>query len=166
MPVVKKPDGWYWGDTHGPYATKLKAIQVGRAAHAAGYKESEMDMNATAEFVGVLLHSATLTHFKHLQVEGVGADAAHRALGAYYDEIVEAVDTVAENIQGAYDIIIEPYPAMFAGNASDALTYLKGLREYVRTKRQDLPQDSEIQNDIDAVASLINKTCYRLERLK
>lgn len=165
MPVVKKPDGWYWGKS-GPYSTKLKAVQVGRAAHAAGYKESEMDMNATAEFVGVLLHSATLTHFKHLQVQGAGADAAHRALGAYYDEIVEAVDTVAENIQGAYDIIIEPYPSMFAGNTSDALAYLKGLREYVRTKRQELPQDSEIQNDIDAVASLINKTCYRLERLK
>lgn len=165
MPVVKKSDGWYWG-SKGPFATKQKALQVGRAAHASGYKESEMDMNATAEFVGVLLHSATLTHFKHLQVEGVGADAAHRALGAYYDEIVEAVDTVAENIQGAYDIIIEPYPSMFAGNSNDALAYMKGLREYVRTKRKELPQDSEIQNDIDAVASLINKTCYRLERLK
>lgn len=165
MPVVKKPDGWYWGDTHGPYATKQKAIQVGAAAHAAGFKESEMDMNATAEFVGVLLHSATLTHFKHLQVEGAGADAAHRALADYYDGIVEVVDTVAENIQGAYDVIIEPYPAMFASNVSEPLAYLKALREFVRTKRKELPQDSEIQNDIDAVASLINKTCYRLQRL-
>lgn len=165
MPVMKKPDGWYWG-SKGPYPTKTKALQVGRAAYAAGYKESEMNMNSISEFVGVLLHSATLAHFKHLQVEGVGADAAHRALAEYYNEIVDAVDTVAENIQGAYDLIIEPYPSRFAGNTAEPLEYIKGLREYVRTKRQELPQDSEIQNDIDAIASLINKTCYRLERLK
>lgn len=165
MPIRKTDAGWWYG-SRGPFATKQKALQVGRAAYASGYKESEMDMNATSEFVGVLLHSATLAHFKHLQVEGVGADAAHRALAEYYDEIVDAVDTVAENIQGAYDLIIEPYPPMFAGNTAEPLEYIKGLREYVRTKRQELPQDSEIQNDIDAIASLINKTCYRLERLK
>lgn len=165
MPVMKKPDGWYWG-SKGPFATKQKALQVGRAAYASGYKEAEMNTAAIAEFIGVLLHSATLAHFKHLQVEGVGADAAHRALGEYYDEIVDAVDTVAENIQGAYDIIIEPYPPMFSNQASEPLAYMKGLRDYVRNKRNELPQDSEIQNDIDAVASLINKTCYRLERLK
>lgn len=165
MPVSKKSDGWYWG-SKGPFATKQKALQVGRAAYASGYKESEMDMKATAEFVGVMLHSATLAHFKHLQVEGAGADAAHRALAAYYEAIVDAVDEIAENIQGAYDLIIEPYPPMFSNQASEPLAYMKGLREYVRTKRKELPQDSEIQNDIDEVAKLINRTCYRLERLK
>ena len=165
MPVMKKPDGWYWG-SKGPFATKQKALQVGQAAYASGYKEFEMNINVIGEFIGTLFHSATLTHFMHLQVEGVGADAAHRALGEYYDEIVELTDTVAEGIQGAYDIIIKPYPSMFGDTSLEPLEYLQSLRQYVRDTRTMLPQNSEIQNDIDAIANLLNKTCYRLMRLK
>jgi DNA-binding ferritin-like protein len=125
-----------------------------------------INMAACAEFVGALLHSATVTHFQHLQVQGAGADAAHRALADYYDGIVDAVDSVAENIQGAYDTIIKPYPAMYATATDEPLDYLKKLRDFVRAKRADLPQDSEIQNEVDNIATLINRTCYRLERLK
>ncbi len=170
MPIRHTDKGWMWG-TKGPFPTKTKALQVARAAHANGYQQEEnsmeeLDMGACAEFVGALLHSATVTHFYHLQVQGAGADAAHRALAAYYDGIVEAVDAVAESIQGAYDTIIKPYPPMFANSTDEPLAYLKKLRDYVRTKREALPQDSEIQNEVDAVATLINRTCYRLERLK
>jgi len=38
MPIMKKPDGWYWG-SKGPFDTKQKAVQVGQAAHAAGAEE-------------------------------------------------------------------------------------------------------------------------------
>lgn len=125
-----------------------------------------INLEACAEFVGTLLHSATVAHFMHLQVEGAGADAAHRALGDYYDSIVDAVDSVAENIQGAHDVIIQPYPAMLATPDMEPLAYMRKLREYVRTARNTLPQDSEIRNEVDAVATLINRTCYRLQRLK
>ena len=40
MPIMKKPDGWYWGN-QGPFDTKQKAVQVGQAAHAAGYQDDE-----------------------------------------------------------------------------------------------------------------------------
>ena len=106
------------------------------------------------------------THFMHLQVKGVGSNAAHQTLATYYDAIVEATDAVAEVIQGAHDVIITPYPTMFANTTDEPLAYLKKLREYVRTKRALLPQDSEIQNEVDNIANLINRTCYRLERLQ
>ena len=38
MPVVKKPDGWWWG-SKGPFDTKQQAVAVGQAAHAHGFKE-------------------------------------------------------------------------------------------------------------------------------
>ena len=110
MPVHKKSDGWYWG-SKGPFDTKQKAIQVGQAAYASGYKENEMlNKDATAQFIGALLHSATLTHLKHFQVTGEGSYAAHVALATYYDGIVELVDSLTESIQGAYEELIEPYP--------------------------------------------------------
>lgn len=167
MPIVKKADGWWYG-SKGPFSTKLKAINVGRAAHASGFKEDEsmLDKNATAQFVGTLLHSATLAHMKHFQVTGVGSDAAHRALAAYYEEIPDLVDSLTESIQGAYEEIIEPYPSAFGGVSKDPLEYIRGLRDYVRAERKKLPQDSEIQNEIDSIATLLNHTVYKLMFLK
>lgn len=168
MPLRHTDNGWFWG-SKGPFDTKAKALAVARAAYAHGYKESEgfdMDMTKIAEFVATLLHSATVTHFMHLQTEGEGSFARHNALAAYYDEIVELVDGLAESIQGAYDELIQPYPPMFGNYDGDALTYLRTLRDYVREARTELPEDSEIQNDIDGIATLLNHTVYKLTRLR
>lgn len=165
MPLRKTGKGWFWG-SQGPFATKAKALSVARAAYAHGYEEQAMEMKPIAEFIGTLLHSATITHFMHLQAEGEGSYAKHVALGVYYDGIIDLVDAVAEGIQGAYDVIIAPYPPAYADTAADALEYMKSLRAYVRNKRTELPQDSEIQNDVDAIANLINSTCYKLTRLR
>ena len=162
MPISKKSDGWYWG-SKGPFDTKQKAIQVGQAAHASGFKEANMDV-VVGTFVSTLLHSATLTHLMHFKSKSY---SEHVALGAYYDEIPELVDGLVESIQGAYETIIDPYPAMFGnGNNDDPLAYMISLRNYVRDYRQQMPQDSEIQNEIDNVANLLNSTVYKLKFLK
>lgn len=166
MPISRKPSGWYWG-SKGPFNTKAQALAVGRAAYASGYKEeSQMKPSIIAEFVGTLLHSATITHFMHLQAEGEGSYAKHVALAAYYDGIVELVDTLAESIQGLTDTIIEPYPTTFANVQADALTYIRSLMEYVRETRTQLPQESEIQNEIDNISTLLNSTAYKLSKLR
>lgn len=162
MPINKKSDGWYWG-SKGPFDTKQKAIQVGQAAHASGFKEANMD-GVIGTFVSTLLHSATLTHLMHFKSK---LYSEHAALGAYYDAIPELVDGLVESIQGAYETIIDPYPSMFGnGNNDDPLAYMISLRNYVRDYRQQMPQDSEIQNEIDNVANLLNTTVYKLKFLK
>jgi DNA-binding ferritin-like protein len=165
MPVVKKQDGWYWG-SKGPFASKQKAIQVGQAAYASGYKEEAMEKNIIGEFVGTLLHSATLTHIKHLQAIGEGSYATHQALGQFYEEIVDLADTLAEAIQGITGTIIDGYPDVFGNTPSAPLEYLKSLKAYVDKYREDMPQASEIQNEIDNIANLINSTIYKLTFLR
>lgn len=162
MPISKKSDGWYWG-SKGPFATKQKAIQVGQAAHASGFKEAIMD-GVIGTFVSTLLHSATLTHLMHFKTKSY---SEHVALGAYYEEIPDLVDRLVESIQGAYETIIEPYPSMFGnGNNDDALSYMISLRNYVKDYRGQMPQDSEIQNEIDNISNLLNQTVYKLKFLK
>lgn len=164
MPVNKKPDGWYWGDTHGPYPTKQKAMQVGQAAHASGFKETIMNNQTVGTFISTMLHSATLTHLMHFKTTSY---SQHVALAAYYDAIPELVDGLVESIQGAYEAIIDPYPSMFGnGNGDDPLAYMVSLRNYVRDYRKEMPQDSEIQNEIDNIANLLNQTVYKLKFLK
>ena len=161
MPISKKSDGWYWG-SKGPFDTKQKAIQVGQAAHASGFKESIMD-KTVGIFVSTLLHSATLTHLMHFKSTSY---SEHMALGAYYEEIPDLVDRLVESIQGAYETIIEPYPSMFGTGDAEPLQYMVSLRNYVRDYRVDMPQDSEIQNEIDNISNLLNQTVYKLKFLK
>lgn len=161
MPISKKSDGWYWG-SKGPFDTKQKAIQVGQAAHASGFKEQIMD-KTIGIFISTLLHSATLTHLMHFKSKSY---SEHVALGAYYDAIPDLVDGLVESIQGAYEMIIEPYPSMFGTGDAEPLQYMISLRNYVRDYREQMPQDSEIQNEIDNVANLLNQTVYKLKFLK
>jgi len=162
MPIVRKQDGWYWG-SKGPFATKTKAIQVGQAAHASGFKESKMNIALIGEFVGTLLHSATITHFMHLQSTSY---SEHKALGKYYEEIVEFADTVAEAIQGCEGMLIKSYPTMFGNPNTTSLEYLTSIRDYVIANRNDISAYSNIQNEIDAVMTLLDSTIYRLTFLK
>jgi DNA-binding ferritin-like protein len=166
MPISHKSDGWYWG-SQGPFPTKQKALQVGQAAHASGYQEEEqMNLESTSLFVNSLMHSAAVAHALHFQVTGEGSDAAHRALQSYYEEIPELVDSVAESIQGAYGQLIPPYKGTFINTQLDPLEYMKNLQQFVRTERKTLPQDSEIQNEVDAISGLLNSTVYRLKFLR
>ena len=163
MPISKKTDGWYWG-SKGPFASKQKAIQVGQAAHASGFKEEAiMDNQLIGTFVSTLLHSATLTHLMHFKTLSY---SEHVALAGYYDSIPDLVDGLVESIQGAYEVIIEPYPSMFGTGDAEPLAYMISLRDYVRDYRGEMPQDNEIQNEIDNVANLLNTTVYKLKFLK
>ena len=118
------------------------------------------------KFIGNLLHSATITHIMHFQAEGEGSYATHVALAAYYDGIVELVDTVTETIQGCYGELISDYPNSYAVNTKDPLEYMTSLKNYVAQARVDMPQDSNIQNEIDNIATLIDSTIYKLTFLR
>jgi DNA-binding ferritin-like protein len=165
MPIKHTNKGWYWG-SKGPFPTKAKALQVGRAAYASGYKEQIMNKSVIGEFVGILLHSATITHIMHFQTQGEGSYATHKALSKYYESIVNLTDGLVEIIQGCYGEIISDYPNMYSLSQDKPLDYMTTLKEYVAEKRQEMPQESNIQNEIDNIANLIDVTCYKLKFLR
>jgi DNA-binding ferritin-like protein len=165
MPYRKTDQGWFWG-SKGPFPTKTKAIQVAKAAYASGYKEEAVMNNIIGEFVGTLLHSATIAHIMHLQAVGEGSYAKHQALGTYYDSIVETTDALAEAIQGCTGEIIKAYPPMFGNPEVEALDYLKSIREYVMNCRDQISEYSNIQNEIDTIMTLLDSTIYKLTFLR
>jgi hypothetical protein len=114
------------------------------------------------EFILTLLHAATNTHILHLQTKSY---AEHMALGAFYAELPDLIDAVVESIQGLTGEIIE-YPEMYYHPAETGKQELEELAEFVKENRQVLPPDSEIQNDLDAIATLINTTLYKLRFLR
>ena len=116
---------------------------------------------SAAAFVSVLFHSATVTHFMHLQTKSF---AQHMALGEYYDAIVELADKWAEAYQGCYDIITN-YPKEFH-LATDPVKYLTQIKDFVDDLRKDLPSESQLQNIVDEIADQIDSTLYKLRFLK
>lgn len=116
---------------------------------------------SAAAFVSVLFHSATVTHFMHLQTKSF---AQHMALGEYYDAIVELADKWAEAYQGCYDIITN-YPKEFH-LATEPVKYLTQIKDFVDDIRKDLPSESQLQNIVDEIADQIDSTLYKLRFLK
>jgi DNA-binding ferritin-like protein len=114
------------------------------------------------EFILTLLHAATNTHILHWQTKSF---AEHTALGTFYSELPELIDAVVEAIQGLNEEIIV-YPKDYYPPLDNGLDELLSLKEYVRDNRKVLPQDSEIQNEVDAIAKLIDSTIYKLKFLK
>ncbi len=115
-------------------------------------------MNDASEFLLVLLHSATNTHLLHWTTKSY---AEHQALGTFYQEMPELVDSLAEAMMGKFDQTPD-FPQMYHAPAATGKEELEALKDYVEQARQALPQDSEIQNEVDNIANLINTTLFLL----
>ena len=115
-------------------------------------------------FLGTLMQSRNQAHIYHLQSRSY---AQHVALNTYYDDIVELIDSLAESIQGRYGII-KGYKssAFMKEDEYPVITYFEALCKYVESARENLPQDSYIQNQVDEAVKLIEITKFKLINLK
>lgn len=115
------------------------------------------------QFVQCLLHSVTNAHILHFQSLSY---SQHMALGAYYDAVGDLVDGFVEAFQGKYGLLTN-YKADYELPATEPVAYLTYLKDEVETLRRmaGFPQDSELQNEVDTIANLINSTLYKLRFL-
>jgi DNA-binding ferritin-like protein len=123
-------------------------------------------MDAIGLLLGTLMQSRNQAHIYHLQVEGIGSYAAHKALNDYYDAIVDIIDGIAEAYQGRYGIIRGYRMSETIREDNNARMYFDGLCKFVETIRTQIPQDSYLQNEIDEVVKLIESTKYKLKFLQ
>ncbi len=161
MPIVKTDKGWYWGSKE-PFKTKGDALAVARGAYAHGYKENIMESNLSA-FIQNLLHCVTNAHLLHLQTRSY---AKHVALGDFYEGLDDLVDGLAETVQGKVGIL-RGYNTNYDLPAEDPIQYLEQISAYIEASRMSswFPQESNVQNEIDTIISLIDSTLYKLRNL-
>lgn len=107
--------------------------------------------------------SRTAAHIAHLQTKSF---AAHKALNEYYDEIIDLVDSFAEGYQGVYGIITDYPDYDEIEREKDMVKMLQGLREWIVAHRDEAARkQTELENDIDSIISLIDSTLYKLRFL-
>lgn len=131
------------------------------------YKEQVEQNDPLMAFTMHMLHAATNAHILHWTRSGIGADAAHRALGEFYEALPGKLDKFIESFQGKYGLLHD-FIADYKLPPDNPLEYLKMLQAEVDTLRRapGFPQDSELQNQVDDIADLVNTTKYKLEYLK
>ena len=122
----------------------------------------ESIMDKVADFILTLLHAATNTHILHWQATRYGE---HQALGEFYTGLPDLIDQLTEALMGRYEMQPQ-FPIAYYGPNPDSLQELVTLKEYVQQERMSLPQDSEIQNLVDEIATSIDSTIYKLKFLK
>jgi len=114
-----------------------------------------------ALFAATLLHSATNTHFFHWETNSY---SQHKALGKYYDEIVELVDDYVEAYMGCYEQI-KSFPNVYH-QPKEPLKYLESLKNFVNEANADLPQKQELINIVAEIQQLIDSTIFKIKYLK
>lgn len=120
-------------------------------------------MSHVASFLSTLMASRNQAHIFHLQTPSY---AAHKALNEYYDEIVDLLDTYAEEYQGQFGIIKGYNLPESIFEDDSTIKYFTGLLTYVNSVREQLPQDSSLNNVVDEIVGLITSTIYKLKFLK
>lgn len=125
--------------------------------------DSAKDAGGASAFVARIMHAANAIHMHHLMVEGPGSFAQHMALGVY-DDLREAADGLAEAYMGCTGNKLK-----FSGGsfelAASPLAEVQAIYDYVEQNRSLMGSESHIQNEVDAICTLISTTLYKLTRL-
>lgn len=119
-------------------------------------------MNPIGEFILTLLHAVTNTHILHWKSLVRKNYPEHVILGEFYPALDKLVDGLMESMMGGYDV--EPdFPTEYYAPAETSIQELTELKNFIRDNRDMLPSASEIQNQIDEIAALINQTLALLK---
>jgi hypothetical protein len=122
-----------------------------------------LNRQAAADFLSLLFNSRTQAHILHLQTNSY---AAHKALNAYYDGIIPLADKYAETYQGLYGIV-KGYntPRKYLEGEKEILPYFEYLDKQVKSMKNKLPKDLDLENNYADILDLIHSTQYLLTQL-
>jgi hypothetical protein len=118
------------------------------------------------KLIGTLFLARDYAHRAHLSVTGPGSYSKHKALGHFYEDIIEKADSLTEAYQGRHDIISIPYLPMI--EEEDPIKALETLLDYVEKIRYDAidKKDSALQNIVDEAVAVFLSALYKLRKLK
>jgi len=115
------------------------------------------------DFIATILNASTSVHFLHFRTKSF---SKHEALGDLYSGLVSIADTLTESYQGRHQVILD-FPVQSVTVPTDELSYVLQLHKYVLDSRYAFApvEETELQNILDELVSLIDKAAYKLKFL-
>jgi len=116
-------------------------------------------MTKAEEFVSKALFDRDAAHLAHWKTKSY---AEHKALGDFYDELLELIDGFVEQYQGYYGKRMEIKRT--AGDDSNIRDVLEMRAEWIERTRYEICDRDEtpLQNTIDEIVRLYQHTQYTL----
>jgi hypothetical protein len=113
------------------------------------------------QLISRVFYARNLAHYDHWRTKSY---AQHKALGKFYDDIIDALDALVEAHQGVNGIIGSiPAPE----TVNDCLKMLKADAEWIETHHEDICGGNRaLANLLDNVTAVYLQTIYKLENLK
>lgn len=116
-----------------------------------------------AEFIGCLFLARDVAHSVHLNTRSF---AKHKALGDFYDEVIDLADKFAEAYQGRHGLI-GPISLHSARKTSNIVEFLEDSLKEIEDMRYKVcdKSDTALQNIIDEIVDLYLSSLYKLKFL-
>ena len=117
------------------------------------------------KLIARVFYARNVAHFEHWRATGTGSFAKHSALGSFYDDVIDAIDSLVEAYQGAFDLIGSiPVPETPGG---DVLKLLEGDADWIEKNHEDICRGNRaVANLLDSVTGTYLSTIYKLRNLK
>jgi hypothetical protein len=114
-------------------------------------------------FLGQLFLARDVAHSVHLNTRSY---AKHKALGHFYEDVIELVDKFAEAYQGRKGLI-GPISLQSARKNGNIIEFLQDSLEQIEEMRYTVVDktDTPLQNIIDEIIGLYLTTLYKLKFL-
>lgn len=117
------------------------------------------------QLIARVFYARNLAHFEHWKATGTGSFAKHMALGSFYDDVIDAIDTLVEAYQGAFDLIGDiPAP----GNKKDnVLATLEADAKWIEDNHDEICRENKaLGNHLDTLTGVYLSAIYKLRNLK
>lgn len=113
------------------------------------------------EIIGLLFYARTVTHLEHLKTKSY---AQHKALGTFYDKVIDLADDLAEAYQGD-EGLMKDIPIYHKEISEPVADFLERQMNSIETIRHKASTRTAIQNIIDEIVGLYLSTIYKLRNL-
>ena len=114
------------------------------------------------DLISRVFHSRNLAHWNHWRTKSY---AQHKALGHFYDDVIEALDDIVEAYQGAFELV-STIPAPDKTD-NDILKHLETEAAWIEENHEGICKGNRaIANQIEALSGVYLSTVYKLRNLK
>ena len=110
----------------------------------------------------LIAHAFKTRNAAHAQHWKTNSYAMHKALGAYYEGLIELLDKYVEAHQGTFGIIGE-----LPGEVENIIKLIRDETVWLNENRAKIAKNvSALENILDELTALHMKTLYKLENLR
>lgn len=115
------------------------------------------------ELVKKVFCTRNATHLAHWRTKSY---AQHKALGSFYDKIIDLTDKLVEAHMGAAGKVIEEFEIPAAKPVKDILKHLSEEVNWIDEHRSEIADGvAALENIVDEIAALYLSTIYKLKQL-